>query len=145
MALVVTVAAPTVMYLKSFLSTWAQDDAKALRTHLYSFIRRRWFDRQGRAYVPLQVLIGGVRFYFWGEMSDDEFRRRLLAAHALMDQLPDHVVESTPGPSEIGYFWNAETETWRGTAWALQEPEASFRAVYNPTDLFDWMNRKDSE
>lgn len=141
MALVVTVVAPAAMYLKPFLETWAQEDARQLREKLYGFIRQKRSDRNGRHYVPLQVHIGGVRFYFWGTMTDEEFQRRLLAAHALMEQLPDRVLEGSSGPQEYGYFWDVKEGRWRGTAFELRETDD---AIYSPSDLFEWMKDREN-
>lgn len=135
------ISVPAVLYFKSFLAAWAEEDARVLRQKLYAFIRERRKGPGGRRYIPVQVVMGGVRFYFFGEMSDEEFQRRLRAASDLMQTLPDECFVGSPGPGEYHYSWDSDKGGWRGTAFGLGESPAVTDAR---NSVFDWMNDQET-
>lgn len=114
----VLVSAP-IIYLKSFLESWAAEDAKDIRLAILEILRNGRSNRNGRRYYPLEVSLktkqglGNVDFFFEDELTEEELLRRLRSAQALVSALDDSKFEVRSGPPENGFFWNAERRCWR--------------------------------
>lgn len=113
-AVTLALAAP-VTYLKSFIETWATEDAKAVRAAVKDIVDKGRQNRHGRRFIPFRLELGGVRFYFHERLTDDTMQDRLRAAQVLIDSLPSEAFEGQPGPGEYGFFWDSGSNTWKGS------------------------------
>lgn len=72
----------------------------------------------GRPYVPMMIGFGtnlaypSVRFFFHREVNEDELRQQLNAMVEVLEQIPEKAFQSSPGPTENGFFWDHNEERW---------------------------------
>jgi len=112
-ALVIT-ASGAAIYLKAFIESWAADDAKALRKHLSSITKRGRKNKWGRHFVPFELRLGSVQFYFHESLDEDEILERIRAAVELVRSLPDEAFEGPGRESGHGLWWDRCRREWRG-------------------------------
>lgn len=112
-ALVIT-ASGAAIYLKAFIESWAADDAKALRKHLSSITKRGRKNKRGRHFVPFELRLGSVQFYFHESLDEDEILERIRAAVELVRSLPDEAFEGPGRESGRGLWWDRSRREWRG-------------------------------
>ncbi len=70
--------------------------------------------QEWRRYVPLEVRVGAVRFYFEDPLTDEEFGKHLRKAIEVADSLPETGLEGIAGPGEFGLEWNENSQSWYG-------------------------------
>lgn len=111
--------------------------AAALRKHIRTANKR---EESQRGYIPFCLTVGtnhqygSVRFYFHGDISDDQFEKQMWEARRLVESLPDEQLAAMPGPQEYGFFWDRNADTWRGRLYAQETPE-SYQEMWWPDDL----------
>jgi hypothetical protein len=111
--------------------------AAALRKHIRT---ANMSEESQRRYIPFclevgtNIQYGSVRFYFHGEISDNQFEKQMSEARRLVESLPDELLSAMPGPQEYGFFWDRHAETWRGRLYAQETPD-SYEEMWWPDDL----------
>lgn len=114
LSITVVAAGGGVIYLKSFLETWAAEDAKAIRSQLSRFSELGWRGAHGRRFVPFTITLGPISFYFHEKLDEDAMLERTRAATALVQSLPDEAFECNPRESGYGLWWDRNRREWRG-------------------------------
>ena len=98
-------------FVRKFAGLLAEDAYKGLRD-----LMRRMRDKADQVSPEriwtLTVQVGSHPFHFQGPMDDDEFKRRLKAAQAILDQSPHRLIEANEVPHEMEPGWY-----WRGDHW----------------------------
>jgi len=58
-----------------------------------------------------------IRYYFYRRIDDKELVTRLKAADEHFNSLPPELLSERAAPVEYGFFWDHETQQWRGCVW----------------------------
>lgn len=58
-----------------------------------------------------------IRYYFYHQIDDEELVKRLKAADKHLKSLPRELFSERSAPVEYGFFWDRETQQWRGCVW----------------------------
>jgi len=115
--------------------------AKKLRESLQNLLRKaNRSPDSGRRYIPCGLEVGAapehpsVRFYFHGQRSPEELAQQLREAARVIEALLVEILSASPGPQEYGYFWDSQSQEWRGRLYALENPETT-ETMWWPSDL----------
>ncbi|MEA2584927.1 MAG: hypothetical protein QOF33_3012 [Thermomicrobiales bacterium] len=110
----------SLLYLKSFIESWAAEDAKALREKLLATLKKGRGTELRDGMFPLRMVVGGVRFYIRKPMTDEEFVTRLTAAQAYIEAIPDEILASHDSLGAHGMYWDQTGGNWKPVAvgWA---------------------------
>lgn len=110
----------SVAFITGFFEELGSESARQLREGLRRVLERGRRNYWGRKYSPLCIELGQARFHFHQPLSEDELLKRIRKADELVKSLPPEAYDGRPqGPMEYGFFWDTETEQWRGELWQL--------------------------
>jgi hypothetical protein len=110
-----------VIYLKGFIEGWAEEDAKALRSHVVEILKRGWQTSWGRRFVPFTIELGKVRYRFHERVNEEQLLERIKAAAQHAASLPDEAFEGNGGPGEYGLWWDDKSKTWKGSIYGYSD------------------------
>lgn len=64
--------------------------------------------------APFRIEIESLPFYFDEEVTEDEFIERCKRASDFVGKLPMGDLSVVPGPGEYGFYWDGESNGWKG-------------------------------
>lgn len=100
---------------------------EAYRDDVLGLIQRHRGD-----HIPLQIGLGGesrndypdapIRYCFHDRIDGDELLKRMIAANEHLQSIPPKHLSGLIGPTEYSFFWDTETQQWRGCIYGGLEP-----------------------
>jgi hypothetical protein len=122
-ALYIWLGTASLAYLKGFFEEWGKGDAQGLREAIIELAKRgrKSPTSTGRTFMPCEMRLGRIRFYFREIRSDEDFVEQINAAQEFVQSLPDVAFEGSAGPGEYGMFYGRKNKSWEGSIFEFTE------------------------